>query len=57
MEIGGYLGLVHLWDKVSISNFFHEYFSQPDLKMYRVFNILVTWGIFLERNASLFKDK
>jgi hypothetical protein len=54
IEIGRHLGINHLWDKETISNFFLEYYNRLALKDFQVLPILVAWGVWFARNASIF---
>jgi hypothetical protein len=52
-----HLGNNHLWDKGTVSDCFCEYYSRPTLKEFWVLPILVVWGVWLARYASIFWNK
>jgi hypothetical protein len=46
-----------VWEKGSIETCFEEFFSSFVLKAFCVIPILVSWGLWLDKNANLFEDK
>jgi hypothetical protein len=51
------MGLGSVCDKDLVADCFKEFFSNPSLKIFRALPVLVSWGIWLARNAGLFEDK
>lgn len=55
-DIELHLDVDHLWDKDSLEDCYHGVSTNRQLKWFRALPILVVWGIWLARNANLFKD-
>jgi hypothetical protein len=56
-EIGDHMGMGHVSENDSIVDRFEELFTKNTLKHFQVVPILVSWGLWLARNASLFEGK
>jgi hypothetical protein len=56
-EVEGNLEFTNLWNKGSTSENFNEWFDKRELKKFRAGAYLLTWGIWLARNTSIFEDK
>jgi ribonuclease HI len=51
------LGFQDLWHKETVDMNFQEWFIRRELNPFREVPFLVTWGIWLAHNSSLFEDK